>query len=210
MREIRRRLITLSSLRRGVHGTLRTRLLVPDESHHPCRGSAPSRAVCIRGRGRSHMFAHNPPWCTVRRISSTYVMVHIGCTLNPVPAECKIQQFACDGGNSNNGESGITVRVSNDLRTWSDLGQVLKADRNGTLWDTDTTNPSPFILPSGEMVLAYRECGYNCSLQELIGYATAPYRTKVRSHVKPLKALSSTTPMRIRSSGKTSVGTGTF
>jgi hypothetical protein len=77
-------------------------------------------------------------------------------------------------GNYLNGESGITMRVSKTLDgEWQSMGIVLGADAKGT-WDCDTTNPSPYPLSNGSIVLAYRGCPFNCAGAELINMAFSP------------------------------------
>ncbi len=42
---------------------------------------------------------------------------------------------------------------------WQSLGIVFGAHKRGT-WDCDTTNPSPYPLSNGSIVMAYRGCPY--------------------------------------------------
>ena len=116
-------------------------------------------------------FAHNP---TVIRdpTRKQWLMYHIGCAV-PQPSTCTQPSFSCDGGDAINGESGVTLRVSKDLRTWSEVGRVLTNNTDG-LWDTDTTNPSAWLQPNGSVVLFYRGCPYNCGGDELLNCATGP------------------------------------
>ena len=138
----------------------------------------------------SATFTHNPTvvWS---QADSAYLMFHIGCPIQP-PSGCQPVNVACDAGNNNNGESGITLRISPDLRSWKLVGQVLTANVNDS-WDTDTTNPSPLPLHSASnatsaLLLAYRGCPFNCEGPELINLAyaasaTGPY---TRLHSAPL------------------------
>lgn len=47
---------------------------------------------------------------------------------------------------------------------------MLGANEQGT-WDCDTTNPSPYPLSNGSVVLAYRGCPFQCGGAELINIA---------------------------------------
>jgi len=83
--------------------------------------------------------------------------------------------ITCDPGNYLNGESGIVLRVAKQLDgEWKSLGIVLGANKNNT-WDQDTTNPSPYPLNNGSVVLVYRGCPYNCwGGSEMINVAFSP------------------------------------
>ncbi|PVH76871.1 hypothetical protein DL98DRAFT_561805 [Cadophora sp. DSE1049] len=120
-------------------------------------------------------FAHNPT-VVYSQADEKYLMYYIGCP-QTVPETCTSPNFTCGPGNTINGESGISVSSSPDLKTWTSHGQMLVGTDNGA-WDADITNPSPFPLyspdhPTGEIALAYRGCPYNCSGSELINLATA-------------------------------------
>ena len=115
-------------------------------------------------------FAHNPT--VILGPNNTYLMYHIGCKF-PQPGSCEAPQFACDGGDAINGESGITLRTSSDLITWTEVGRVLTNNTPG-VWDTDTTNPSAWTQSDGSIVLFYRGCPYNCGGAELLNYAVGP------------------------------------
>ena len=75
-----------------------------------------------------------------------------------------------------NRESNITLYTAPSLTgPWTSQGVVLGENDQGT-WDEDTSNPSPWILPSGEVLLMYRGCvvgGGGCH-NEYIGVASAP------------------------------------
>jgi len=120
-------------------------------------------------------FAHNPTVVWSAR-EGRFLMYHIGCPI-PQPHKCGAQPLACDGGNDENGESGITLRTSVDLRAWALVGQVLRNASAGA-WDADTTNPSPWVDPAdGAVTLFYRGCPLNCrdsGNTELLSFATAP------------------------------------
>lgn len=108
-----------------------------------------------------------------------YLLYHIGCP-RVVPSGCEsLVPFQCSIGNSINGESGISVLSSNDLRHWIPHGVVMSGNNIGT-WDSDTTNPSPFPLfgPShetSEILLAYRGNPINGTGAEQIGVASAQH-----------------------------------
>lgn len=134
-------------------------------------------------------FAHNPT-VVYSPADKLYLLYYIGCPYSP-PAMCTGPSFSCGPGNTLNGESGVSVQSSPDLKTWTPHGQVFSGQNNNVSWDADSTNPSPFPLYSPfhrtpEMLLAYRGCTYNCSGGvELINLATAkgfkgPY-TKIGS-----------------------------
>lgn len=121
-------------------------------------------------------FAHNPT-VVYSSADELYLLYHIGCPVT-VPEGCSLLAFTCGPGNSLNGESGISVWSSPDLRDWGFQGQVLSGD-NESAWDADVTNPSPFPLFSADdaipsMLLAYRGCTVNCSGTELLSLASAP------------------------------------
>ena len=132
-------------------------------------------------------FAHNPT-VVYSPADKLYLLYYIGCSFS-APAVCTGPSFTCGPGNDLNAESGISVQSSPDLKTWTPHGQVFSGD-NGTNWDADVTNPSPFPLyspynPTAEILLAYRGCPYNCGGAELINFAMAqrfkgPY-TKIES-----------------------------
>jgi len=116
-------------------------------------------------------FAHNPT-VVYSEIDKLWLMYHIGCDF-PTPSDkCVSPDLTCDPGNYLNGESGITVRTASSLTgEWKSQGIVFGANKNGT-WDTDTTNPSAFVFPNGNILLAYRGCPFNCG-DELINLALA-------------------------------------
>jgi hypothetical protein len=99
-------------------------------------------------------FAHNPQ-VIYSPSDKQYLMYHIGCPVQQ-PSKCTPPSFSCDPGNHLNGESGITMRGSTDLLTWTSYGQVLGHNGSKT-WDADTTNPSAFPY-NGGILLAYRGC----------------------------------------------------
>ena len=108
------------------------------------------------------------------------VRLHFAPPLRPISPQltlCSPHPIACDSGNRQNGESGVSILSSPDLLHWTPHGQVLSANGNGT-WDQDTTNPTPFPLhspsdPSPSILLAYRGCPYNCEGPELLSLAMA-------------------------------------
>ena len=122
-------------------------------------------------------FAHNPT-VVYSKAEKKYLMYYIGCPYEGNKTTCTSPQFTCGPGNFNNGESGISIQSSSDLRTWKFEGQVFKgADNNA--WDADITNPSPWPLESRghdtpAMLLVYRGCPAGCKENELINVATAP------------------------------------
>jgi hypothetical protein len=127
-------------------------------------------------------FAHNPK--VVRAPDGTWLMYTIGVQL---PAS---QLFNCSGPdeevaaasppppgrNPENRESNITLFTSKSLEgPWTRYGTVLGPDYQGT-WDEDTSNPSPWVLANGTVLLMYRGCivfqpGCN---GEYMGVASAP------------------------------------
>lgn len=117
-------------------------------------------------------FAHNPT-VVYQPEEKQWLMYYIGCKQEVVADKCTFKPFTCGPGNENNGESGVSVLSSWDLRHWYPHGQVAKGD-NSANWDADFTNPSAFPLDGKEMLLVYRGCPYNCSGAEQINVATAP------------------------------------
>lgn len=127
-------------------------------------------------------FAHNPT-VVYSAADKEYLMYYIGCKTEVAP-RCTTKQFTCGPGNVNNGESGISMKVSKDLRTWTDGEQIFKGKDNKD-WDADVTNPSAFPLYSSgckegqtkdktpAILLAYRGCPYDCGGAELINLAVA-------------------------------------
>ncbi|KAG0647832.1 hypothetical protein D0Z07_5974 [Hyphodiscus hymeniophilus] len=132
-------------------------------------------------------FAHNPT-VIYSPADRKYLLYYIGCPQSP-PETCTDPSFTCGPGNFINGESGISLQSSTDLKTWKFVGQIFQG-ANDDAWDADVTNPSPFPLWShsdqtSEILLAYRGCPVNCSGNELLNLATArsfggPY-TKTQS-----------------------------
>jgi len=119
-------------------------------------------------------FAHNPQ-VAYSAAEGLYLMYHIGCAF-PQPAGCTPTALTCAPGNDENGESGISLRVSRDLRTWTARRGYALANGTGGGWDEDTTNPSPLVLGNGSIVLFYRGCPRNCADSEhteLLGFALA-------------------------------------
>ena len=137
-------------------------------------------------------FAHNPSvvWNEAEQL---YVLYSIGCRTE-VPASCKSKDYSCGPGNTINGESGISVRTSPNLRDWTSHGQVIQGANDGS-WDADTTNPAPLHFPLGssghnpEVILAYRGCPYNCSGEELINVASASDPTSSYKRLHPQKPI---------------------
>lgn len=121
-------------------------------------------------------FAHNPT-LVYSKADNLYLLYYIGCPQTPADV-CTGHKFSCGPGNSNNGESGISVQSSPDLRTWTFHGQVFQGT-NSSDWDADVTNPSPLVLhgphdKDSTMLLAYRGCPYNCEHGEQISLALSP------------------------------------
>ena len=100
-------------------------------------------------------FAHNPK--VVRAPDGTWLMYTIGVQL---PASklfnCSHSQQVEEpppaptpGRNPENLESNITLFTSDSLEgPWTRYGTVLGPDYKG-MWDEDTSNPSPWVLPNG-------------------------------------------------------------
>lgn len=121
-------------------------------------------------------FAHNPT-VVYSPVDQEYLMYYIGCEVKVAP-RCTSTQFTCGAGNENNGESGISLKVSKDLKSWTDMGQVFQG-KNNKDWDADVTNPSAFPLysdagdKSSAFLLAYRGCPYDCNGSEQVNIAVA-------------------------------------
>jgi hypothetical protein len=121
-------------------------------------------------------FAHNPT-VIYSSADKLYLFYYIGCDFSP-PEICTAPSFSCGPRNDLNAESGISVASSPDLKTWTFVGQIFSG-QNDDDWDADVTNPSPFPLYSSgnhtaSILLAYRDCLYNCNGAELLNLATAP------------------------------------
>lgn len=133
-------------------------------------------------------FAHNPN-VVYSPADREWLLYYIGCPTNVTTDSCQSQSFTCGPGNDNNGESGISVLSSKDLRNWDFKGQVMQGDNTGD-WDADVTNPAPFPLYASScsrtgayangqdcpghtdaMLLVYRGCPYNCGGAEQINVA---------------------------------------
>ncbi|CEJ92711.1 hypothetical protein VHEMI08346 [[Torrubiella] hemipterigena] len=144
-------------------------------------------------------FAHNPT-VVYSPADKQWLMYYIGCKQKVVTNKCTFNRFTCGPGNANNGESGLSVMSSWDLKHWYPHGQVFKGD-NSSSWDADVTNPTVFPLhkagtgarahasagsgssnayasAGGEedpgMLLVYRGCPYDCGGAEQINVAVSP------------------------------------
>ncbi|ATY65351.1 Glycosyl hydrolase family five-bladed beta-propellor domain [Cordyceps militaris] len=120
-------------------------------------------------------FAHNPT-VVYSPADAAYLLYYIGCATEVAP-QCTGKKFTCGPGNANNGESGIALKTSKDLRTWTDVGQVFQGKDSGD-WDADVTNPSAFPLheagnSTSAILLAYRGCPYDCRGREQVNIAVA-------------------------------------
>ena len=127
-------------------------------------------------------FAHNPK--IVRSpIDKTWLMYTIGVQLPPSDLfNCtgehgdSVPAPPPPGRNPENRESNITLYTSQSIAgPWSRYGVVLGPDFEGT-WDEDTSNPSPWVLPNGTVLLMYRGCYVHqpgCD-GEYMGVASAP------------------------------------
>ncbi|WPG97485.1 Hypothetical protein R9X50_00026200 [Acrodontium crateriforme] len=153
--------------------------IIRAESHQGAAGPYKFAAEVVSA------FAHNPSvvWSPIEQ---EYLLYYIGCEQNLNASACTASDLTCGPGNFINGESGISIQTSKDLRHWKPKGQVFKGSDDMQLWDADTTNPSPHPLlypPSyshehkSGMLLAYRGCPYNCPGNELISLAIAPCAT---------------------------------
>lgn len=91
-------------------------------------------------------FSHNPT-VIYSPADRQWLMYYIGCQQQVVTDKCTFKPFTCGAGNTNNGESGLSVMSSWDLRHWYPHGQVFKGDDTGA-WDADVTNPTAFPLDS--------------------------------------------------------------
>lgn len=114
-------------------------------------------------------FAHNPK--VVRSpIDGTWLMYTIGVTLPDSDLfNCSSRSTTAQtrtgtapspapGRNPRNRESNITLFTSPHLEgPWTRFGVVLGPDFEGT-WDEDTSNPSPWVLANGTVLLMYRGC----------------------------------------------------
>ncbi|OAQ59218.1 glycosyl hydrolases family 43 domain-containing protein [Pochonia chlamydosporia 170] len=108
-------------------------------------------------------FAHNPTviWSPADK---EYLMYHIGCP-QPAPDVCGPTKFTCG---APDGQSGITVRSSRDLATWTNRGMVFNGTYDKTVWDRTATNPSAWPLYSSKnkthaILLAYRGNSLNAT-----------------------------------------------
>jgi hypothetical protein len=135
-------------------------------------------------------FAHNPT-VVYNAEEKVYALYHIGCPVK-LPKTCEHMKFTCGKGNDLNGESGISVATSPDLRTWTHHGEILSTGGKGA-WDETVTNPSAFVVEDtaadeSSILLAYRGCPYNCHPHppygpEMISIASAS------SHAGPYKRM---------------------
>jgi len=118
-------------------------------------------------------FAHNPK--VVKAPDGTWLMytigVHVGSSkLVNCSATTNLDQEEGDreaeaetpthppGRNPENLESNITLFTSASPEgPWARYGVVLGADYLKS-WDEDTSNPSPWVLPNGTILLMYRGC----------------------------------------------------
>ena len=139
-------------------------------------------------------FAHNPT-VVYSPADKLYLLYYIGCP-QQVNETCTDPSFTCGPGNHHNGESGISVLSSPDLKSWTPHGQV-KQGKDTLSWNAVVTNPSPLPLYSchqeptqpntetqlgyverceTDILLVYRGCPMDCDKgpeTELIGLATA-------------------------------------
>lgn len=143
-------------------------------------------------------FAHNPK--VVQAPDGTWLMYTIGVKLAPSDlTNCSKSKGDLAGGaaaaaeavavpappspsphkpgrNPGNRESNVTLYTSQSLEgPWTKFGVVLGPDFEGT-WDEDTSNPSPWVLANGTILLMYRGCivgGGGCH-SEYMGIASAP------------------------------------
>lgn len=139
-------------------------------------------------------FSHNPT-VVYSPADHKWLMYYIGCK-QEVNDTCTSQQFTCGPGNKNNGESGISLKTSTDLRIWQDEGQAMKGE-DSDAWDADVTNPSAIPLYSSgcfevpedktpAILLVYRGCPYNCYGAEQINVAMS--ETGYKGPYKKLQA----------------------
>jgi hypothetical protein len=156
-------------------------------------------------------FAHNPK--VVRAPDGTWLMYTIGVRVPELPYAPKI--FNCTkpeeqeqrrlageevvsaappapGRTPVNLESNVTLYTASDIAgPWARFGIVLGRDFLGS-WDEDTSNPSPYVLPNGTVLLMYRGCKVwttGCD-EEKIGIARAdhwkgPYRRLLGKPILP-------------------------
>ncbi len=118
-------------------------------------------------------FATNPT-VAYSPADNMYLLYYIGCPF-PQPEHCAAPHFSCGTGDALNGESGVSLLTSPDLLTWTSSGMVFNGSIEPNAWDADTSNPSPFVLANGSVILAYRGCPENCQVEdtELISIASA-------------------------------------
>jgi len=129
-------------------------------------------------------FHHNPTivWSESDQL---WLLYTIGCNTNdtltcstannssPSDEALLPADLTCSFGNTQNGESGISLFTSPTLYgPWQPHVYVLDSNTLGT-WDCDTTNPSPLVLKDGSILLMYRGCSYQCGNREMIGLAWA-------------------------------------
>lgn len=105
-------------------------------------------------------FAHNPK--VVRAPDGTWLMYTIGTPV--APEHLKNCSSLNEEGPHKPGrvpgnlESNVTLFTAESLTgRWTRFGIVLGSNYEGT-WDEDTSNPSPFVLPNGTVLLMYRGC----------------------------------------------------
>lgn len=124
-------------------------------------------------------FSHNPTviWS---QGEGKYLMYYIGCPQEvALDKACAAPSFKCGPGNYINGESGISVASSTNLREWKIHGGIFMGDDSAN-WDAVVTNPSPFPLyqpgnQSNTILLTYRGCPVNCrDNYEWINIASSP------------------------------------
>jgi hypothetical protein len=140
-------------------------------------------------------FAHNPK--VVQAPDGTWLMYTIGVPLpksqlyncsgkqqqQPLPNRDSRPGTRRPGRNPSNRESNITLYTASSLDgPWVSHGVVLGADSYAS-WDEDTSNPAPWVLPNGTLLLVYRGCvviacppGSICGCdREHLGIASAPH-----------------------------------
>ena len=85
-------------------------------------------------------FAHNPT-VVYSDAAKLFLLYHIGCPFAQ-PSTCEAPKFSCGAGDSNNGESGISLLTSPDLLSWTPVVSVpgIYLMSRGTC-----TSPTPYV-----------------------------------------------------------------
>lgn len=143
-----------------------------------------SHSTCVHGTAASPLgpfadadvvmsaFCHNT--LPARAPDGTYLIYHIGCGGAPSPPSCNAGAAAtatasCPGGN-------LAPRIlyaPTPSGPWTPLdGGASILNGTAGAWDESVTNVSPWFMPNGTVLLAFR--GKDAAKHELLGVASAP------------------------------------